>query len=440
MSEKNIENKLYNSGPTFSFIKMIKRDYKYVNIHDLLKQSNITYEEAADPNHWFTQEQVNKFYETCVTLTGDKEISKKAGRFALESESLGVFKRYILSLGNTATAYKMSSFFAKYLDKSADYESIIIDKNKVRIIANAKEGVQQEPFQCENRIGNMEYVPELFGCKLLEIEHPKCMFKNGGGKICEYIVKWQNTKVSKWKDIKRYATYFIIPIYLLLSTIPYINNQIYIYFLPALIFSLIGWFTEYQEKEQKQKELNSFNDLYKNYINIMDKGDSEYGLSNIIKKISEVVNTKQKNNEKFDTIIRIIKENTNYDYGIIFKSNRNVLNYHRSFGFLQNEQNFLGDLNYKLTSPDALKNPFVLSFLKKQPVVENNIVDFSKLSIEKNIQNILKCSSYISCPIIHNNNSVGIITIFNKETTRIFTQKDINIIMGIAPSIGNVII
>ncbi len=63
-----------------------------------------------------------------------------------------------------------------------------------------KPGVREREYQCENRMGFWEALTTAFNYELPKIEHPECVFK--GGKLCRYIVSWQESPTIKWKKIR----------------------------------------------------------------------------------------------------------------------------------------------------------------------------------------------------------------------------------------------
>jgi len=165
-------NPIYNSRIVNNYIRLIKKDYSYINIQELLDFAEMTVYEVADEGHWFTQEQINRFHDKLSQLTNNENIAREAGRLSASSESIGVMRQYVLGMASPAQAYSLIGKSAKKLTKSTNYEIKKLSSNKVEIKVTPREGVQEQPFQCENRFGFFDAVSIGFTNKLPQIEHP----------------------------------------------------------------------------------------------------------------------------------------------------------------------------------------------------------------------------------------------------------------------------
>ena len=153
--------------------------------------------EVEDQNHWFTQEQINLFHEKLTEMTGSTNIAREAGRYAASPESIGVMRQYVLGMINPLQAYKLAGKLVSQFSRSATYETKKINSKKIEIIVTPKEGVQEQPFQCENRMGHFESIALMFNNAIPKIEHPECIFK--GGKCCRYIISWESNRSYLFK-------------------------------------------------------------------------------------------------------------------------------------------------------------------------------------------------------------------------------------------------
>lgn len=146
--------------------------------------------EVADQGHWFTQEQVDRFHERLVRMSGNEAIAREAGRYGASPDALGIMKQNILTFVGPAKAFALANKIAANLSRSSSMASRRIGPNKVELTATFRGGVQEKPYQCENRIGTIEALLMMFNYGLPEVEHPECIFKSGG--TCRYIIKWEN--------------------------------------------------------------------------------------------------------------------------------------------------------------------------------------------------------------------------------------------------------
>jgi len=425
------EKKLYNTGPTRTFIKMIKSRYPHVDTNELYKYMGAEKTQIEDSDQWLTQEQVNLFYEKVVELTGNENIAREAGKFALESEGLGPLNRYLISLGNPAMVYKESVNFSRRLDKSAEYESIIKD-NTAEIIATPKEGVKQEKFQCQNRLGNIEQVPIIFGCKLTKLEHDECIFK--GGDRCHYLVQWSETAAFRLKKLRPIA--FIL--FIVASTGLFVfAKQLSLPLISALsiAFLLFCWFVENKEKNHFKNELIQFSNIHSSYGQLLSTTSD---FAELVKDIGHAISNIDGIENKIEIFLKPLKERLDFDFGMVLLSdtNKTMLKYSKGYGLSKQTENTLGNVSILLNNPATFSHYFVNSFKTKKPVVVNDFDDPSKLSEDSKVVKALNSKAFIVCPIIHNGKPWGVLAVFHADKKRDLIQRDVNVLMGLASTIG----
>ena len=184
------ETPLYNSKIILAFVRLIRDQYKHVDISALLDHADMELFQVDDESCWFTQGQVNRFCENLVTVTNNPNIAREAGRYSANTDTLSVFKAYVLAFVGPARAYQIIGRAAANFTRSCTYESKPLGNSGVEIKVTAKPGVQEMPFQCENRFGYFEVIASLFNRKLQHIKHPECMFR--GGQCCRYELAWHD--------------------------------------------------------------------------------------------------------------------------------------------------------------------------------------------------------------------------------------------------------
>jgi len=191
---------LYSSRIIMIYIEYLKRNYPDLDIDLILESAGMTKYAAEDPGNWFSQDQVDRFHETLVAKTGNENIARKAGRFAVSSERLGPAKQYALGLVNMSFIYLKVGKLANSMTLASVFKARKLKANKAEIICTPKPGVNEKPYQCSNRLGTLESVPKLFNEAFAVIEHPTCI--HNGGDCCRYIVTWPKTPSLKWKSLR----------------------------------------------------------------------------------------------------------------------------------------------------------------------------------------------------------------------------------------------
>jgi hypothetical protein len=426
------KEKLYITGPTRTFIKMIKSRYPHVEIDAVYQHMGVERHHIEDPNYWLTQDQINRFYDKVVELTGNPDIAREAGKFALESEGLGPLNRYLIALGTPKKVYEKSANFSRHLDKSTDYESKIIDKNTAEIIATPKADVHQARFQCQNRLGNIEQVPILFGCKLTKLDHDECIFE--GGNRCHYIVKWSETTAFRFKQARN-----IVLILFILAGIglAFLGKTLAV---PAILSLLIAtlcfcWFAENKEKNHFKNELTQLTNIHTSYDQLLT-ATSDF--AEMLKDIGEAIGNAENVENIVDAFLMPLKERLDFDYGIVLLSDRDntTLRYTKGFGLTKESENILGNASVLLNNPNTFNHYFVRSYRLKQPVVMNELKDAAKIAEDQKVVDVLKADAFIVCPIIHADKALGVLAVFQKEKKRELIQRDVNVLMGVTSTIG----
>jgi hypothetical protein len=186
MNEEKGEPALYNSSIINTYIKMIKVRYSYVSISELLSYAGMEPYQVDDEGHWFTQKQVDRFYEALVRATGKEDIAREAGRYAASPEAIGGKSRFILGFIGPGLVFEMVNKIADKFSRSARYESTRLSKTEMEIVVTPYEGVEEKPYQCANRIGYFEAIVSAFNLKMLKMEHTECLFR--GGSCCRYRI------------------------------------------------------------------------------------------------------------------------------------------------------------------------------------------------------------------------------------------------------------
>jgi len=209
----------YNSRIIKVYLQFIARNYPQVNIDDVLEYAGITRYEAEDPAHWFNQSQVDRFHEYLVKKTGNSEISRHAGRYAASSEGMGAARQFTLGLISLSSVYLLMQKLYPVMSRGATVKAKKIGERKVEIVSTPNPGVEEKPYQCENRLGTFEGIAKLFHENFARIEHTACFHK--GDDFCHYIISWEKARSHFWKKARNFSAltsaftsillYFILP-------------------------------------------------------------------------------------------------------------------------------------------------------------------------------------------------------------------------------------
>lgn len=429
------EEALYNSRITKGYIEYLKAHHPDVDIELLLDSAGITAGQIEDRGHWFTQEQVDRFQDALLVMVKDDELPRKVGRYTAMSAAAGDVQRLALGFMTPSRSYRMLGRIFGQASKSFTVSTRDLDHNRIEVIAHPNPGVREKPYQCANRMGTLEAIGKLFTGEYASIDHVSCVHR--GDPVCRYVVSWKRPPAIFWKQVRNWFILigFLAVLALIPATEPADWPALSIAFIAAV--SILSLFVknlenrEIQSRLQKQGEtagdlLDRINMTYKSLLLIQETGEA----------ISQTLQTSQ----FLRTIMGSMERLLDFDRGLILLANedKSRLIFAEGYGYTQEERKFffLGQ-SFFTTSPSS-RGPFVICFREQKPLLVNNIDsirrDLSPKSLEYARE--MGVQSFMCVPIAYEGEVEGILAVDNKRTKRNLTQSDLNLLLGIAPSIA----
>ena len=416
------------------FIENISNDYPEINISEVLEYASITELEISDNAHWFTQDQVDRFFEFLDVRTGNPNLARDAGRFAVQSKSSDILRQYISGFVTPSLAYWMVGKIALSLSKHISIKMEYITGNKILVTATPKEGIDEKPYQCENRIGLLEALAKYFTNEYAEVVHDECLHKEASS--CKYIVSWKKTPATIWKIISRYTSLLgAILIIVLLFLMPFKFWAIF-----ALMISLGSalTFLIYEKLQNRDLSLSveGQRNLTEKYIS---QFELRYNELTLIKEIGEAASSILEPQNLLNFITDALQKRLQFSRGMIMLANREKtkLIYITGYGYTAEEETLLRNMDFNLTNPQS-KGIFNLAYRDQKPFLISNVNDI-KGDLSKKTANFiekLKVEAFICVPIIYEGKSEGILAVDHTKSENKPTQSDLNLLMGIAPQIG----
>lgn len=425
---------LYSSIITASYIKLIKSRYGYVNQTELLAYAGMEPYQVEDGGHWFTQEQVDRFHERLVKMTGNPGIAREAGRYNASPEGLGMMGRYVFGFAGPAKVFEAIGKFADNLTRSTTYQSRRISPTEIEITVTPNAGIFEQPYQCENRMGYFEAIVAGFNYRIPRIEHEECVFK--GGAVCRYRISWSESKAAEWKRARN-----VFGALALLATVGLalfargstLLDGTGILAVGLLILSLLS---EHFEK----RELNSaIDNLRSSTENFLENSDRNYNHALMINEIGHIISKYNQKGILLTQVIEILRKRLDYDRGLILLADEGGCNleFRSGFGY---DPALIGELRnarFHLDKPES-RGVFVLCYRERKPFLVNDVMaiegDLSKHSLE--FMRKLGSQSFICCPILFEDECLGVLAVDNLKSKRPLLESDLNLLMGIAPEIG----
>ncbi|OPY13981.1 MAG: Blue-light-activated protein [Syntrophus sp. PtaB.Bin001] len=426
---------LYNSRVIITFIEYLKEKRPDIDVENLLKDSGISSYELEDEGHWLTQKQVDRFHDALMERTHDASIFREAGRYMTFSQSTKTIRQLILAFLSPIQAYFMLGKIASYLNRGTVFHVKKIRRNIVEIISTPQEDVREQPYQCENRMGSLESVAQIFTDKLPSLEHPACLHR--GDKHCRYIVSWEEPKYLKWSRGRNYitlASLFAVALSAFLSQSLEVAALIS---LPAaVIITGIAFYSQHLEKkdiyERTERQGDAANRL-------LDQITISYNNALLVQEIGQAVSNILDIESLLKFVMETLQKRLNFDRGLIMlaSQDRKRLVYTSGYGYSFDIEALLRDTQFHLDDPNS-KGPFVVAFREQHPIFVDNVKDIKDdISLRsRSFVEALDVSSFICVPIIYEGRSEGILAVDNYRSHRPHSQSKVNLLMGIAPQIA----
>ena len=425
---------LYNSRIIKTYLEHTEKHYPEIDVDSVLRYAGMTTYELEDKGHWFTQRQVDRFYEILVEKAGDPNIAREAGRYAATSQASGALRQYALGFLTPATAYRMLEKLASNLSRAHTFRTRQIGRDKVEVTVSLKPGVMEKSYQCDNRIGLLESIAKLFTGRFARVEHPSCLYR--GDDVGRYIISWERNPSSTLKRIRSYlAVCCMIVIVTLYFVIPF--SALFTFFLACCILVLgISFSSERMENRQLVKSIenqgNAANEL-------LVEINTRYNNALLIKEVGEATCMLSDVDNLLKSIMEGMKSLLDFDRGGIWLANneKSRLVYKVGYGYDSKMEAFLENAAFHLDNPRS-KGVLVLAFKKQRPYMVDNLSDIVQDLSERSLKfaRQLGAHSFICVPIVYEGESLGLLLVDNVQTKRSLSQSDMSLLMGIAPQIA----
>lgn len=436
MSDQQIstDTPLYNSSILETYIKLLKQKYNYVDIDEVLEYAGMKVYEIADRGRWFTQDQIDRFHAIISQKTGNEHISREAGQYVASPEALGVWRQYIMGMIGPSKVYERLGARASRVSKSSIYETRRLSRNMIEVTVTPREGVRERPFQCDNRLGFWEAIVKVFGTRVHDIQHPQCLFK--GDSCCRYIISWENQTSSIWKMARNIAFFVLLVGCLVFSFIDLRMALTTIVPISAFIFCTLTLLSERLEKQEIKSILDN---LQMSSNELLEQIESNYNNSRLTNEIGEMLASQTNIESVLTRVIKLFKRRLNYDRGLIMLANPegNRLIFRAGFGYAEDKIKLLKQSAFHLDRQDA-KGVFVACFKKQKPYLVNNISEIGhRLSPRsKEFAHKMGTQSFICCPIVCDNKSLGVLAVDNLKSKTPLVESDLSLLQGIAHVMG----
>lgn len=425
---------IYNSRIFKNYIEYLGTHHPGIDIAEIIEYAGMAAYQLEDEGHWFTQEQVNRFHEIVSRLTSNPDISREVGRYSASSEAIGAIKQYMLSFVTPATAYALVEKVAANLTRGHHFQTRNLKSQLVEIVVTPKPGVQEQIFQCKNRIGTFEVLGKIFTDNFAKVEHSSCIHR--GDDRCVYLISLEETPFQIWKRIRNYAATLCAPICTaLFFLIPY-PAAVSAAFLCLSLLLGISYFAERAEKLYLAKNIAGQGDVASR---LLDQINISYNNALLVQEIGQATSSVLDIDSLLAFIMEALEKRLDFDRGMIMLANRDKtrLLYTIGYGYNPDRREYLENIEFHLDDPNS-RGSFVVSFKKQIPFLINKLSEIEKDLSPRSIEFAKRMGthSFICVPIVFKKESLGILVVDNIQSKRLLSQSDMNLLMGIAPQIA----
>ena len=424
----------YSSRIIQIYLKLFARNYPDLDIANILAYAGMKSYEVQDDGQWFSQQQVDRFYERTVQLTGNPNIAREAGRFATSIETHSIFRRYFLGFLGPARAYLMLGRTANFITKGTDFTIRRLGSSAVEVLVTPRKGIHEQPYQCENRAGIMESIALAFTHKLPKMEHPECIAR--GDAACRYHISWEDTLSIPLRRVRYILVSGMTILNLvLLPVLPFGKwlNLALSSFLGISGISLAAKMKENAELRETLEELRQSSEELLVQTTLVHRNSAlSHEVGQAISKYTSI-------DDVLGQVVRIFYNLLDYDRGIIMLADqaRTKLVFRSGFGYSEEHLNLLKNAEFSLTRRNS-RGVFVVSFKEKRSFLVNSLQDIeNELSAHSlSFARLIGTHAFICCPIVCEDESLGILAVDNVQSKQPLLTTDLNMLRGIASVIG----
>lgn len=425
---------LYNSAIIQSFIRYTNAVYPNLDRVRLFSMTGIEAHQVEDNGHWFSQEQVDRFHDSVVKLTGNPNVAREAGRFTSTPDAMGTMARYAVGFIGPAKVFEMIGQITRRYTRSATYESRRVGRNRIELIVTPREGIEEQKYQCDNRMGYFDAIVSHFNHNLPSIEHPECVFH--GGSCCRYTVTWTDSKAEVWKRARTLvilAAGVCLPLSWLLVPPGWF---------PGIAGALVGsgfLLASVSSRFERAELKLVINNLRTTTEGLVDMISVNYDHALMINEIGRIIGKCTRIDTLLPEVCTVLQKRLDFDRGLVLltSDDQSRLVYRAGFGYSPAQVDELAQEGLHLDQPQS-RGIFVRCFREQRPFLVND-VSVLEGELSQRSQRFLQAvgsKSFLCCPIVFEDRCLGVLAVDNVETKRPLVESDINLLMGVAPEIG----
>ena len=425
--EHTSETPLYNSRVVLSFLRLLARSYPHIDQAALLDHAGMTVAEVNDPGKWFNQKEINRFSDRLLELTGNPWIFREAGRGLLNDVGFGT--QYVLSSVGPARVLHLATALAAKYSRSCTYRAHQLDANRIEISVMPHPGTREIPIQCDNRIGSFEGIFPLFNQDLPTIEHPECMF--AGGSQCRYIINWTETGSTAAKG---WVTILWLVASLIVAVAAVSGNS-------PVPFALLGGgalgyltFLFFCARKDRQN-VDHLLDRSRVAFSQLESSSSGMNAERLASGLCTVMSGEEGEEGVIARTVDLLRGTVECgSCGVFLAETGDVLRWRGGVGFSEEVIRMLEQAPPRTETEKVPGDPVAGCFLNRRPVIVTPAN--AEAPIAPQWIRALGHDSVVCCPIICEDQPLGVLFVGSSPRRPLLVETDLNIVRGLAPVLG----
>ncbi len=434
MSSHALHDNFYNVKLLRTYLEYVRDKYPDLDIDMLLEYAGISRSQVDDDGFWYGQETSDRFHEILDRMTGNENLAREVGRYGASSASMGTIKQYIVSFLDPLLAYELLGRIGSKLTRGTAIQIKKLSAHSVEAIYTLNPGVEEKPYQCQNRYGLMESVATFFTGVFAKVEHKECIHE--GYNYCRYIISWEKSILYRLKQIRNFLILFglIASIFTVFSFSLVVNGIWLVSFLAGILglscyiykleINLLRNQVQYQGQAAEK---------------LFAESDKRYRDAELIQEVGKVISTELDIGELLKTLMNTLEKYFDYDRGMVLlaSSDKTILTYHAGYGYTPDQEAYFREADLHLDNRES-KGPFVLAFKNQKPYLVNDVKEITGDLSERSrsLVEMAGACSFLCVPIVYENESMGVLSLDNTRFSGPPKQSDLNLLMGIAPQIA----
>ncbi len=433
-SDRSAKVKLYHIRLINTYLEYIQKNYPDIDIDEILDYAGLSRYELDDMGFWFTQEQSDRFYEIVREKTGNPDIAREAGRMEATSKSYDAVRQYVYGFLTPGVAYGLVESIGNKVTRGGYFKTRKLASNRYEISAYPSNGVEEKPYQCENRFGLFEAIAEPFTGEFATIEHTECLHR--GGEFCRYIISWEEPSFLVWKRVRNYIS-LLGP--LLCLALSFFIPSTWLFLTVIACLSAVFGITAYAWHLEKQGLSEKVENQSQSAELLLKETSKRFNEAQLVQEIGKTISSVLDIDELLERVMMTLEKHLDYNRGMVLLGNeeKTRLVYRAGYGFESDQERYFSRIRLHLDNP-ASKGPLVLAYKEQKPYLIDNVEEISSdLSARsKDLVDLTGTHSFICVPIVYENESLGVLCVVNMNSAAHPRQSDLNLLMGVAPQIA----